>query len=384
LLIIFLVLLLLLPSFSVASDEEVSLSDTLQGFTALPGGLQTGGQPTLNPQEPLGIETEPDKLRVTENGSKEVIITAVGDTTIGGDVRKGLSIFDKELQKHGNDPSFIVQNTKHIFEEDTLTIANFEGTLTTAPIPSNKRNNQFLFSAPPEYVSFLKEGSIEAVSFENNHVMDHGEKGNLETRQHFEEAGILYAAEDHMAVFERDNVLIAMLAYQTFNGRYPELFEKVPREVAAAKEKHDIVIVSYHWGDELDYYPNDNQVKLGRATIDAGADLVLGHHSHRINPIEFYKGRYIVYSLANYSFAGNKRPSDMSTFFFQVKFYVKDGQTATGRFRIIPARISSKSDYNDFIPTPYTEQRHIDNVINCLLENGKRLEYAVTEYPTEW
>lgn len=382
LLIIFLVLLLLLPSFSVASDEEVSLSDTLQGFTALPGGLQTGGQPTQTPEEPT--DNEPDKLRVTENGSKEVIITAVGDTTIGGDVRKGLSIFDKELQKHGNDPSFIVQNTKHIFEEDTLTIANFEGTLTTAPIPSNKKNNQFLFSAPPEYVSFLKEGSIEAVSFENNHVMDHGEKGNLETRQHFEEAGILYAAEDHMAVFERDNVLIAMLAYQTFNGRYPELFEKVPREVAAAKEKHDIVIVSYHWGDELDYYPNNNQVKLGRATIDAGADLVLGHHSHRINPIEFYKGRYIVYSLANYSFAGNKRPSDMSTFFFQVKFYVKDGQTATGRFRIIPARISSKSDYNDFIPTPYTEQRHIDNVINCLLENGKRLEYAVTEYPTEW
>ncbi len=382
-----LLVLMLIPIFSTASDEEVSLSDTLQGFTALPGGLQTGEQPTQNenPQELVETPLEPDKLRVTENGSKEVIITAVGDTTIGGDVRKGgLSIFDKEMQKYGNDPNFIVQNTKDIFAQDTLTIANFEGTLTTAPIPSNKKNNQFLFSAPPEYISFLKEGSIEAVSFENNHVMDHGERGNQETRQHFEEAGILYSAEDHMAVYEIDNVLIAMLAYQTFNGRYPDLHEKVPREVADAKEKYDIVIVSYHWGAELDYYPNDNQVKLGRATIDAGADLVLGHHSHRINPIEFYKGRYIVYSLANYSFAGNTKPSDMSTFFFQVKFYVKDGQTATGRFRIIPARISSKSDYNDFIPTPYTEQRHIDNVINCLLENGKRLEYAVSEYPTEW
>jgi hypothetical protein len=97
LLIIFLVLLLLLPSFSVASDEEVSLSDTLQGFTALPGGLQTGGQPTLNPQEPLGIETEPDKLRVTENGCLFLIRSCKSTAMIRASSCKTPNIFLKKI-----------------------------------------------------------------------------------------------------------------------------------------------------------------------------------------------------------------------------------------------------------------------------------------------
>jgi hypothetical protein len=74
----------------------------------------------------------------------------------------------------------------------------------------------------------------------------------------------------------------------------------------------------------------------------------------------------------------------MSTFFLQVKFNVKDDITSSTGFRIIPARISSKSDYNDFAPMPFTEQRLIDNVVNCLLSNGKSMEYAVQAYPLEW
>jgi len=111
---------------------------------------------------------------------------------------------------------------------------------------------------------------------------------------------------------------------------------------------------------------------------------VLGHHSHRINPIEKYKDRYIVYSLGNFSFAGNNKPSDMSTFLFQIKFNVRDSGVTTDSFRIIPARISSKTDYNDFAPTPFTDQRLIDNVVNVLLSNGKGLEYAVDRYPVDW
>jgi len=144
------------------------------------------------------------------------------------------------------------------------------------------------------------------------------------------------------------------------------------------------VIVSYHWGAELDYKPNENQIKLGRLTIDSGADLVLGHHSHRINPIERYQGKYIVYSLGNFSFAGNTKPSDMSTFLFQIRFNIKGAEVETDTFRIIPSRISSKTDYNDFAPTPFTDQRLIDNVINMLKSNGKGLEYAVDFYPVDW
>ena len=53
-------------------------------------------------------------------------------------------------------------------------------------------------------------------------------------------------------------------------------------------------------------------------------------------------------------------------------------------FRIIPCRISSKTDYNDFAPTPYSEQLRIDNVINTMTKNGRYIDNAVTEYPLDW
>ena len=139
-------------------------------------------------------------------------------------------------------------------------------------------------------------------------------------------------------------------------------------------------------GEELDYSPRNNQIMLGRAAIDAGADLVIGHHSHRINPVEYYNGRYIVYSLANCSFAGNNKPSDMLTFIFQIRFKMKDGEIVGTPFRIIPCRISSRKDYNDFAITPLTETANINTVIAALTNrtNIKNLEYAVTTYPLEW
>lgn len=375
----------------LTEEDDVSLSDTLQSFVATPAPQQQGesggdvtpieeGQAT-NDNVAEGAPT----AEVLPDGSVSIIVSAVGDITIGGDARKSRqSLFEKEKDKQSGDPSFIIRNVKDILSKDHMTLGNFEGTLTTAGIPSNKKGNDFLFSAPPEYVKILKDGSIEAVAFENNHVMDHGEEGRNETTALFDREGIVWSAEDHMGVYNTNGVSIAMLAYQTFNGRYPDLFKKVPEQVSDAKEKYDIVIVSFHWGNELDYAPNANQQKLGRLTIDAGADLVVGHHSHRINPIEKYKDRYIAYSVANFSFAGNNKPRDMSTFILQVKFHVKDNVATTAGFRIIPARISSKADYNDFAPTPFTDQRLIDNVINVLKSNGRKLEYAVQEYPLDW
>ena len=115
-----------------------------------------------------------------------------------------------------------------------------------------------------------------------------------------------------------------------------------------------------------------------------GADLVVGHHSHRMNPIELYNGKYICYSLGNFCFAGNSKPNDMSSFVFQIRFRVKDGACTSRGFRIIPIRISSITKRNDFIPTPYTSGSNIDSVLTVLKNNGRKLEYAVPDYPLDW
>lgn len=361
-------------------DEEVSIADLDPSLAATP-------EPQPDAPEGAAPEAAPTATvppeRVFKDGTIQLIITAGGDMTIGGDVRKrGDSLFTRELKRQGGDIHFLTRNVRDILLEDDMTIVNFEGTLTTAPV--YKTNNQFVFSAPPEYVEILKQGGIEAVALENNHVFDHGQAGLDETKATLDAAGIVWSDSNNVGVYTVNNVTIAMLTYQQYRDKVEHLLVQVPLDVQNAKAQYDIVIVSFHWGQELDYKPNRNQINLGRATIDAGADLVLGHHSHRINPIEKYKDRYIVYSLGNFSFAGNNKPSDMSTFLFQVRFNVKGDTVESDSFRIIPSRISSKTDYNDFAPTPFSDQRLIDNVVNMLLKNSSGLEYAVKSYPVDW
>jgi len=309
-----LVLLLLLSAVGslAAQEEEVSI------FHPPSPTPQVSVIPESAPSAATQAPAE-DAAKAQADGSVIVTVSALGDLTFGGDVRKGgLSIFDKELKRQGGDLSFVTRNIRSLLDEDDMTIVNFETTLTTAPV--FKKGNEFVFSAPPAYIDILTEGSIEAVSFENNHALDHGQAGIDETTANFDKHGIVWSAEGRLEIYETKGIKIGMLAYQTFNNQYPRLFDLVPQDIAQARMLCDIVMVSYHWGDELDYAPNANQQKLGRLTIDAGADLVVGHHSHRINPIEEYNGKYIVYSLANFSFAGNNKPSDMSSFVFQTRF----------------------------------------------------------------
>ncbi len=337
----------------------------------------------------IDIETGSDgKVIVNEDGSVIVTITAVGDVTIGRNVKSsGKSIFQKELEKQDNDINFIFRNVKDIFEDDSLTIVNFEGVLADEyAIPSKKQSNDFLFLAPVSYASVLPDNGIEMAAIENNHIADFGEEGTQSTRNALDAAGVRWADSTRSAVYEISGIRIILFAYQTLNQPYTseELAVIVADEIAAVREKYDLVIVYYHWGNELDYTPRDNQIMLGRATVDAGADIVLGSHSHRINPIEYYNGKYIVYSLANCSFAGNNKPSDMYTFIFQNRFRFKNGAVIQSSFRIIPCRISSRKDYNDFAITPLTEQTNIDTVINTLKQAGKKMEYVVDSYPLDW
>lgn len=366
-------------------DEEVSIEEYLAAQNG--GDNPDAASDAGGTDAPTPAPVDKTKAVYEWDGSIVVTMSFTGDVTIGSNAQfNGKSIFEKELSKQKGDINFPFRNVKEIFDKDDLTVVNFEGTLTTAGKNKDKLNNDFLFRAPPEYVSMLPYGGVDAVSFENNHAMDMGGDGNAETKKTLLEAGIPYASEGEPATIVTRGVKIGLLAYQTFNGRHDEIAEKLPADIAALRgDGCQIVVVNYHWGTEEDYAPNKNQVNLGRATIDAGADLVIGHHSHRINPIEYYNGKYICYSLGNFSFAGNNKPKDMSTFIFQVKMRVAaDGTVTDDGFIIIPCRISSRTDYNDFAPTPYTKDQNVESVVTVLKKNGTKLDYAVSEYPTKW
>ena len=117
-------------------------------------------------------------LTLDSDGAVIMTVTCTGDLTIGGDNYHYKDIFTPELKAHDGNINFIFDNVRDILSADDLTIVNFEGTLTdTKYVPSSKKGNDFLFSISPSYVSVLTDNSVEAVSLENNHIMDHGEEG---------------------------------------------------------------------------------------------------------------------------------------------------------------------------------------------------------------
>ena len=361
------------------TDEPVSwpTDSVIMSVTPAPEKINEPVETTKAP-----VETQPGTMSIT--------LTFTGDLTIGTNYKAyrnmSASIFGKELKRQGNDPNFYLRNIRDILLSDDLTVVNFEGTLAdSVAIPASKRDNEFLFLAPLSYADTLLSNGIEAATLENNHVMDFGENGYQSTMDALQQAGVICANSTRIGVCDVNGIRVGLLAYQTFNGGYDRIYATIEQDIQKARDMGcQIVTVSYHWGDEKDYAPNSRQQKLAKATIDYGADLVVGHHSHRINPIEEYNGKYIVYSLGNFSFAGHNKPSDMLTYLFQIRFKYRRGEMFGTDFRIIPCRISSKQDYNDFAVTPLTETRYIDTILSTLRNYGSKIDHPVENYPLEW
>lgn len=166
---------------------------------------------------------------------------------------------------------------------------------------------------------------------------------------------------------------MASLGYQGWNT---DIKDQVKSDIEEVRDQADIVIVSFHWGIETKNYPNDVQLELGRFAIDAGADVVAGHHPHVIQGIDKYKGKYIVYSLGNFCFGGNRNPKDKDTFIFQNQFTFSDGELIDSHGIIIPCSISSRKDVNDYQPT-VLEGEEAERVMNRILKYSSSLKYGI-------
>lgn len=276
-------------------------------------------------------------------------LSVVGDCTLGTD-----EYFDYDTslnayyENYGAD--YFMANVKSIFSKDDLTIANFEGTLTES---TEREGKQFAFKAPASYANILTAGSIEAVNTANNHSHDYGEESFNDTLKALDTANILHFGYDETAVTEVKGVKVGLVGIYELNdhlGREEQLKQNI------AKVKQDgaqLIVVIFHWGNEKEEVPDENQKTLGHLAIDEGADLVCGHHPHVLQGIEEYKGKNIVYSLGNFCFGGNAYPSDMDTIIFQQTFTIdQNGVKDDNVTNIIPCSISSDSDYNNYQPTP--------------------------------
>ena len=304
--------------------------------------------------------------------SRTVTVSAVGDCTLGTDESFNTSTSFNAYEAM-NGTSYFFQNVRSILEADDATFANFEGTLTTETARESK---EYAFKGDPSYTQILTDGSIDVVTLANNHSSDYGAKSLTDTEEALDAAGIDYCIGDKIAVKEVNGIPTAFIGIYVLNdGMARE--EQVKQTIAAAKQQGaKLVIVAFHWGTEKAAEPDETQKSLAHTAIDCGADMVVGHHPHVLQAIEYYKGKYIAYSLGNFCFGGNSAPSDMDTMIFQQTFTIEKGEVqAAAAATVVPCSISSTAGYNDYQPTP-TEGDASASVIDRL--NTMSANYGVT------
>jgi poly-gamma-glutamate synthesis protein (capsule biosynthesis protein) len=198
-----------------------------------------------------------------------------------------------------------------------IAIANFEN-----PAPNRFRfhASDTVFSANPAHLAALAKAGIDWVSLANNHIGDAGRTGILQTMANLDDHGILHsgagrnAAKAHQAaLIDVEGVTVGLLGYDTIARRYhagPDTIGSanmtkaaLRRDIAAARKAGaDVVIVFPHWGVEYTTRVTPKQERLGRAAIDAGADMVIGNHPHWVGAMEIYRGKPIWYALGNLVF----------------------------------------------------------------------------------
>ena len=285
------------------------------------------------------VETQPQEERF--------LLTFVGDCTLGANPTNTYADvgFPRVV---GEDYSYPLRNVAAFFEADDATFINLEGTLTDQGNPADKT---YTFRGSPAYSRILTDNSVEVVTLANNHSMDYGQVGYDSTRAVLESAGIPFVERDSGVIVELDCGLTVGLYGMVY---YHLDTDDMKAEIASLREQGaELVIVAPHWGVEGSYRPNQLQIDVGHAAIDAGADIVWGSHPHVLQPIEEYNGGIIYYSMGNFCFGGNSKPADFDTALLQQEIVrASDGRVSLGSLKIIPCSISSDTGVNNYQPTP--------------------------------
>jgi poly-gamma-glutamate capsule biosynthesis protein CapA/YwtB (metallophosphatase superfamily) len=205
-----------------------------------------------------------------------------------------------------------------LFADDDLTVVNLECPVSTRgeQVP----DKQFHFRCDPNALPAARAAGVEVANLANNHSRDYGPLAQLDSVEHVRGAGIApvgvgadSAAAHTPAIIERGGWRIAVLG---FGGVVPDPswlagpnrsgmadgddIASMTAAVRAAKAQADLVFVTIHWGVELDTGPRPDDVLRAHALIDAGADGIFGHHAHRLQPIDSYRGRPIAWGLGNF------------------------------------------------------------------------------------
>ncbi len=238
-----------------------------------------------------------------------------------GDIMLARTVGDQVLEKG---PQIVFAGVQSILDSADIRVGNLECALTERNTPEKK---SFPLKAPLQAVLALSLAKFDLLSLANNHAMDYGYAGLVDTQAALSQSGIAAVGAGSNASFahapviiEKNGLRLAFLAYADvmpensgFDARTwiatdtsPGIAwanpDRIGADVSAARLKADLVVVLLHSGYEINSAVSNDQRLEAHAAIDAGAALVLGSHSHLLQAIEQYHGGLIAYSLGNFVF----------------------------------------------------------------------------------
>lgn len=295
--------------------------------------------------EPQISMVEQKNVETTVKANEKTTISIVGDMLMDGSVRA-------QINKNGIEYPW--EMVKDYFQKDDITIGNLETSITTKGTPW--ADKQFNFRSEPRNLKAMKEAGIDIVALGNNHSLDYSHDGFLDTLNHLDKNEIKRVGggknkKEAMegVIVEKNGIKIGVLSftrvvpdvkwYATAKspgivGAYDPHIKEVLDRVVEMKKEADILILSIHWGVELSTTPRKQEIELARKLVDAGVDIVMGHHPHVLQGIEIYNGKPIFYSLGNFVF-GSKNELTSNTIIGQINLINKD----IDHIRIIPCTI---------------------------------------------
>lgn len=275
-----------------------------------------------------------------------------------------------------------------IFQDADIVFANLEA-------PFGEKGEAFpktySFQVPPDLVNVLLAGRINLVSVGNNHIMDFGEESLIETISLLEKNNISFAGAGlnlaQACAPALLNIREKRIAFLSYSLTFPEEFWAtdstagtcfpyhtfVYDDIKRLKRENNLVIVSCHWGEELRDTPKKYQIELAHKMIDAGADIILGHHPHVVQGIEIYREKLIAYSLGNFIFGSYSKKATES-FILKIRWEDEGGSNyeiipinvfnEEVEFRPVPLSGKKKSDFLDRIARLSGELNHTPIVIS--------------------
>lgn len=297
-------------------------------FTA--SGLSSTASPTSTTvDEPIAAET-------TTTSSSTTTSTSSSTTTTSSTIPKGSllihgtgdvavdPVYIPALGQKGYDHAW--SGLDGLFQRDDLTVINLEC------VPSDigtRQERAFNFRCPTKALPSIRDNGIEVTNLANNHSADYGMEALIDGRQQIIDAGMMpvgTGADAHIAgapaLFEINGWKVAVLGfggvaphadmYATTTSPGMRSGDDTPsmvRAVEAASDLADIVVVSIHWGFELDTEPRPDDIARAEAMIAAGADIIFGHHQHRLGPLDFIDGKPVFWGLGNFVWPHNSTAS---------------------------------------------------------------------------